>query len=67
MAGSDVFCLKIALLANARSPKLIRLPAGTCADEIASTCTNSLYPIDITLGWDYCENPSLPDKVRFAR
>ena len=44
MAGSDVFCLKIALLANARPPKLIRLPAGTCAEEIASTCTISLYP-----------------------
>ena len=41
MAGSDVFCLKIALPANAR-PKLIRLPASTCTNQIASTCRRSL-------------------------
>ena len=38
------FVSKNALLANASPSKLIRLPAGTRAEEIASTCTISLYP-----------------------
>ena len=42
MAGSDVFCLKIALHANARPSKLIRLPASTYSEQLASTCTKSL-------------------------
>ena len=36
MAWSDVFCLKIAMLANPRPSKLIRLSAGTCTEQISS-------------------------------
>ena len=42
MAGSDVFYLKIALLAYARPSKLIRLPTSSCAKQIARTCRKSL-------------------------
>ena len=41
MAWCGAFCLKIALLANARPSKLISLPAETCTEQIASTCTKS--------------------------
>ena len=42
MAWNEVFCLKIALLANARPSKLTRLPASTCAKQIASAWRKSL-------------------------
>ena len=40
--GCNVFCLKTAVLANARLPKFISLPASACTEQIASTCTKAL-------------------------
>ena len=50
---SKVFFLKIALLANASPPKLIRLPAGTSASRLQVLFQISLYPIDLTLAGDF--------------
>ena len=54
MTGSDVFCLKIALLANAGP-----VPVPNRLQVLAEDVYN---PIDITLGLDFNRNPSLLDK-----